>query len=214
MTDGLVCVIDDDPSVCRSVSRLLRSYNKRVETYQSAGDFLEHRLPSSPACLVLDLEMPGVSGLELQQALAASRDTLPIVFLSGHASVSASVDAMKKGAVDFLSKPVDDSKLMSAVDVALHRAQQAHKRRQALDQDRAAFKTLTEREQQVCVRVARGMLNKQIGYEFGTTEKTIKVQRGRVMQKLGAQSVADVVRLVDRLASAGDKLPDHLNVEN
>lgn len=213
MTDGLVCVIDDDPSVCRSVGRLLRSHNKQVETYQSANDFLEHRLPSLPACLVLDLEMPGVSGLELQQTLAASRDMLPIVFLSGHGSISASVDAMKKGAVDFLSKPVDDNKLMRAVDSALDHAQEAHRRRQALDLDRAAFNTLTEREQQVCVRVARGMLNKQIGYEFGTTEKTIKVQRGRVMQKLGAHSVADLVRLVDRLASAGDPLRD-LNTQN
>jgi FixJ family two-component response regulator len=213
MTDGLVCVIDDDLSVCRSVGRLLRSHNKQVETYQSAGDFLERRLPSLPACLILDLEMPGVSGLELQQTLVANRDMLPIVFLSGHGSISASVDAMKKGAVDFLSKPVDDNRLMRAVDSALDQAQQAHRRRQALDHDRAAFNTLTERERQVCIRVARGMLNKQIGYEFGTTEKTIKVQRGRVMQKLGAHSVADLVRLVDRLISAGDKLPD-LNLQN
>jgi FixJ family two-component response regulator len=210
MTDGLVCVVDDDPGVCRSVGRLLRSHNKQVETYQSADDFLERRVASTPACLVLDLEMPGVNGLELQETLAESRDMLPIVFLSGHADVSASVDAMKKGAIDFLSKPVDDNRLMRAVDSALDRAQQAHKRRQALDFDRAAFNTLTEREQQVCVRVARGMLNKQIGYEFGTTEKTVKVQRGRVMQKLGAHSVADLVRLVDRL-SASDKLPD-LNI--
>lgn len=207
MTDGLVCVIDDDLSIRRSVGRLLRSHNKQVETYSSAGEFLCHTLPCSPTCLILDLEMPGLSGLELQRALSMSSDTLPIVFLSGRGSIASSVDAMKNGAVDFLSKPVDDIQLLSAVNSALHRAQQAHVRRQALDQDRTTFNTLTEREKQVCVRVARGMLNKQIGYEFGTTEKTIKVQRGQVMQKLGAHSVADLIRLVDRLASAGDSLP-------
>jgi FixJ family two-component response regulator len=211
MTDELVCVIDDDPGVRRSVSRLLRSHDKRVETFPSAEEFLEHTLPSRPACLILDLEMPGLSGLELQKAFSTSSDTLPIVFLSGRGSIDSCVDAMKYGAIDFLSKPVEDNRLLSAVDSALRRAQQAYSQRQALDQDRTAFNSLSEREKQVCVRVAHGMLNKQIGYEFGTTEKTIKVQRGRVMQKLGAHSIADLIRLVDRLASAGDSLPGPRN---
>jgi FixJ family two-component response regulator len=153
--------------------------------------------------MVLDLQMPEVSGLDLQRLLAQRRQIMPIIFISGHGSILSSVNAMKEGAVDFLTKPFDDEQLLSAVHTALTQSRQACARRDALDRDRAIFQTLTQREQQVCVRVAQGMLNKQIGGEFGTTEKTIKVQRGRVMQKLGAQSVADVVRLVERLRSAG-----------
>ena len=203
MTNGVVFVIDDDPSVRRSVSRLLRSHDRYVQTYQSAQDFLGLELPSIPACIVLDLQMPDVSGLDLQRLLSGNRDTLPIVFISGHGNIVASVTAMKEGAVDFLTKPFDDNQLMAAIDTALNRAQQAHVRRSALDRDRVAFDSLTQRERQVCLRVADGMLNKQIGCELGTSEKTIKAQRGQVMQKLGAQSVADLVRLVERLRVSG-----------
>jgi FixJ family two-component response regulator len=208
MTDAVVLLIDDDPSVCRGVSRLLRSHGRQVQTYGSAKDFLHHPLPSVPACIVLDLQMPEVSGLDLQRQLGQNRETLPIVFISGHGSIPASVRAMKEGAVDFLTKPFEDHQLLEAIDTALNRAREAYARRDALDRDCAVFHTLTAREQQVCLRVARGMLNKQIGGEFGTTEKTIKVQRGRVMKKLGAQSVADVVRFVERLRTAG-YLPAH-----
>jgi FixJ family two-component response regulator len=203
MTDSVVLLIDDDPSVCRGVSRLLRSHGRQVQTYGSAKDFLAQALPSGPACLLLDLQMPELSGLDLQRRLGQHRETLPIVFISGHGSISASVRAMREGAVDFLTKPFEEHQLLEAIDTALARAQEAFARRDALNQDCAVFDTLTEREKQVCLRVARGMLNKQIGGEFGTTEKTVKVQRGCVMKKLGAQSVADVVRFVERLRTAG-----------
>jgi FixJ family two-component response regulator len=213
VTNEVVFVIDDDPSVRRAVSRLLRSHNRYVQTYQSAKDFLNLDLPSTPACLVLDLEMPEVNGLELQQLLARSCDTLPIVFVTGHGSILTSVHAMKEGAVDFLTKPFDENELMAAIDAALERAKCAHERRDALHRDQIAFNSLTQRERQVCLRVAEGMLNKQIGCEFGTSEKTIKAQRAQVMHKLGAQSVADVVRLVERLRASGE-LQSQLSAEN
>jgi FixJ family two-component response regulator len=203
MTDDVVFLIDDDPSILRSVSRLLRSHHLGVQTYRSAREFLAQQPPRGPACIVLDLQMPEVSGLDLQRLLARKRQTMPIIFISGHGSIFTSVSAMKGGAVDFLTKPFDEEQLLSAIHTAFTQSRQACARRDALDRDRAVFRTLTQREQQVCLRVAQGMLNKQIGGEFGTSEKTIKVQRGRVMQKLGAQSVADVVRLVERLRSAG-----------
>ncbi len=210
MTEGVVFVIDDDPSIRRAISRLLRSNERSVQTYRSVRDFLNQNLPSIPACIVLDLQLPEVSGLDLQQQLASCREMLPIIFISGHASIDTSVSAMKGGAIDFLTKPFDDQRLMVAIDAALERAHQAGARREALDRDVAVFESLTPRERQVCVRVAQGMLNKQIGGEFGTTEKTVKVQRGRVMEKLGAQSVADLVRLVERLRASGH-LPLHDN---
>jgi len=204
VTQDSVFVIDDDPSIRRAISRLLRSHNRKVETFPSAKDFLDQTPPSGAICIVLDLQMPEVNGLDLQQLLVHSRETMPIVFISGHGSIPVSVHAMKKGAIDFLTKPFDDQQLLNAIDTALDQARQAIARRDALDRDRAAFSTLTHREQQVCLRVVQGMLNKQIGGEFGTTEKTIKVQRGRVMQKLGAQSITDLVRLVERLRISGD----------
>jgi FixJ family two-component response regulator len=209
VSDGVVFVVDDDPAVRRALARLFRSDRRQVQTYASASEFLDQPLPRGPACLVLDLQMPDVNGLDLQQLLAGSRDVLPIVFLSGHANIPMSVRAMKEGAIDFLTKPFDDHQLLAAVDAALTRARRAHEQRDLLNRDRVAFETLTPRERQVCVRVARGMLNKEIGAELGTAEKTVKVQRGRVMQKLGAQSVPDVVRLVERLRAAG-----HLNEQS
>lgn len=203
MTSGLVLIIDDDPSMRSALGRLLRSDNRNVQTFASAGEFLEHDLPSGPACIVLDLQMPGMSGLALQRLLFQCRERMPIVFISGHADIQASVHAMKAGAVDFLTKPFENDQLLEAVGAALDRAEKAHNRNDALERDRVVFNSLTPREREVCLRVAEGMLNKQIGCEFGTTEKTIKVQRGRAMQKLGAQSVPDLVRLVERLRSSG-----------
>jgi FixJ family two-component response regulator len=144
-----------------------------------------------------------MSGLDLQEMLTRGHESLSIVFISGHAGIPDSVRAMKAGAVDFLTKPFDESQLLAAVDAALAKSRQACIDRDALCHDLAMFEKLTPREQGVCVRVAQGMLNKQIGGEFGTAEKTIKVQRGRVMQKLGAQSVTDIVRLVERLRTYG-----------
>jgi FixJ family two-component response regulator len=203
MTECIVHVIDDDLSIRCAVSRLLRSHDQQVQTYPSAREFLGQQLDSRPACVVLDVQMPGISGLDLQEMLLQRHESLSIVFISGHAEIPDSVRAMKAGAVDFLTKPFDESQLLAAIDAALTRSRQACIDRDMLCRDRAIFETLTQREREVCVRVAQGMLNKQIGGEFGTAEKTIKVQRGRVMQKLGAQSVTDIVRLVERLRTCG-----------
>jgi FixJ family two-component response regulator len=203
MTEGTVHVIDDDLSVRCAVDRLLRSHNQQVRTYPSAREFLNQRLDSGPACVVLDLQMPDISGLDLQEMLTRGHESLSVVFISGHADIPDSVRAMKAGAVDFLTKPFDASQLLAAVDAALARSRHICNLRDSLGRDRAIFNTLTLREREVCVRVAQGMLNKQIGSEFGTAEKTVKVQRGRVMQKLGAQSVTDIVRLVERLRAGG-----------
>ena len=207
MTEGTVHVIDDDLSVRCAVERLLRSHDRQVRTYPSAREFLSQHLAPGPACVVLDLQMPDISGLDLQHVLTRAYETMSIVFISGHANIPDSVRAMKAGAVDFLTKPFDANQLLAAIDAALARSRQACIQLAELGRDRAIFETLTLREREVCVRVAQGMLNKQIGSEFGTAEKTIKVQRGRVMQKLGAQSVTDVVRLVERLRSSGHLPP-------
>ena len=211
MVDGVVYVIDDDPAIRRSLCRLLRSHGRRVEAFPKARDFLDQTLPAGPACIVLDLQLPDVGGLDVQQLIGRKRETLPIVFISGHGTVSDSVRAMKAGAVDFLIKPFESTELIEAIDSALDRSKRSLDRIAALNRDREAFNTLTDRERQVCLRVAQGMLNKQIGSEFGTTEKTIKVHRGRVMQKLGTRSVADMVRLVERLRST-DSLQPSSNV--
>lgn len=207
MTEGTVHVIDDDLSVRCAVERLLRSHDRQVRIYPSAREFLKQQLDPGPSCVVLDLQMPDMSGLDLQQVLTRGHESMSIVFISGHANIPDSVRAMKAGAVDFLTKPFDASQLLAAVDAALARSRQTCILLDALIHDRAIFETLTLREREVCVRVAQGMLNKQIGSEFGTAEKTIKVQRGRVMQKLGAQSVTDIVRLVERLRASGHLPP-------
>jgi FixJ family two-component response regulator len=202
--DPAVLVIDDDPRMRRAVSRLLGSYGYIAKVFTSAKEFLAQDLPSGPACLILDLKMPEINGLDVQQVLAQGDNDLPIIFVSGQADVISSVRAMKAGAIDFLTKPFDEKDLISAVRLALDRSQKTREERVALKQDREAFEKLTPRERDVCVRIARGLLNKQVGYELGTTEKTVKAQRARVMQKLGAESLADVVRLVERLRTAGD----------
>ncbi len=207
MVDGVVYVIDDDPAIRRSLCRLLRSHGRKVEAFAKARDFLDQTLPPGPACIVLDLQLPDIGGLDVQQLIGQKRETMPIVFISGHGTVSDSVRAMKAGAVDFLIKPFEGTELILAIDSALDRSMRALDRIAALERDREAFSTLTERERQVCLLVAQGMLNKQIGSEFGTKEKTIKVHRGRVMQKLGTRSVADMVRLVERLRSTGSLQP-------
>ena len=203
MNEGIVHVIDDDLSVCCALDRLLRSHNLNVRTCRSAREFLNRPLDGRPACVVLDLRMPEMSGIDLQEALMRVDETLSVVFISGQADIPDSVKAMKAGAIDFLTKPFEENQLLAAIDVALARSLEACIRRNEVEKDRATFESLTPREREVCVRVAQGMLNKQIGIEFGTAEKTIKVQRGRVMQKLGAQSVTDIVRIVERLRACG-----------
>jgi FixJ family two-component response regulator len=199
----IVHVVDDDPRILRAASRLLRSYEYSVQIYASPTEFLGRPHTSGPACLVLDLKIPDFSGLDLQRLLARECDPPQIIFMSGQADIMSTVRAMKAGAVDFLTKPFEDRELLAAIQTALALSRAALAKRAALNKDRAAFEKLTPRERQVCVRLARGLLNKQVGFELGTTEKTVKAQRARVIKKLEAGSMADVVRLVERLRMAG-----------
>jgi FixJ family two-component response regulator len=198
-----VYFIDDDLNLRRALLRLLHSYGYNAKSYASAKEFLNEEIPDSPACLILDLKMPEIDGLAVQNALAQDYDHLQVIFLSGRGDITTSVRAMKAGAVDFLTKPVDGQKLDSAIRIALERAAKFVEKREASKKDRDAFNKLTPRERDVCLRIAQGLLNKQVGFELGTSEKTIKAQRAHVMQKLGASSLADVVRLVERLRSSG-----------
>jgi FixJ family two-component response regulator len=190
-----IFVVDDDASVRKALSRLLRSAGHEVEAFESAEAFLKHAPYAGIGCLILDLKMPHSTGIDLQRRLGSLDGDLPIVFLSGHAAIPDSVQAMKRGAVDFLTKPVDDEVLFAAIGVALER----HRQRLAAAAEASAIRQraglLTARELETAQWVITGLLNKQIAAELGISEKTIKVHRARLMQKLGATSVAELVRL-------------------
>jgi FixJ family two-component response regulator len=194
-----IFVVDDDEELRESLERLLRSAGFRVETFGSPDAFLERAPYNGPGCLVLDVRMPGRSGLELQEWLASAEAALPIVFITGHGDIPTSVRAMKAGAVDFLPKPFEDQMLLDAVEQALAQDAAGRARRAELAtlQERAA--ALTPREREVFCLVVQGLLNKQIAARLGTTEQTIKVHRGRVMEKLQVASLAGLVRLAARL---------------
>ena len=195
---SLVSIVDDDAAVRKGLARLVRAAGYDVETFASAHEYLARPRPEDPCCLLLDVRMPGLSGLELQEALALAGNRVSIVFVSGHGDISGSVKAMKKGAVDFLTKPVDDRELLGAIERAVARALQ-DRREQAVTKDvRDRIKTLTAREAQVFALVVTGRLNKQIAADLGIGEKTVKVHRGRVMEKMRAGSVAELVRLADQ----------------
>ncbi len=199
-----VFLIDDDASVLRGLARLLRSAGHTVECFASASEFLGYlgtanagadKLKADvPGCVLTDLRMPGMNGLDLQRESTIRGFHLPFIFFSGDTDVPSTVRAMKNGALDFLTKPVEERIVLEAVRVALARNSEQREVREL-------FETLTPREREVCSGVARGLLNKQIAWELGTAEKTVKVHRARVMEKLGATTVADLVRLVDRLKS-------------
>jgi FixJ family two-component response regulator len=182
--------------VRRALARLIASAGFNVETFPSAKAFLHHPPADRPACLVLDVRLPGESGLDLQLALGDARRSLPIIFVTGHGTVPASVRAMKEGAIDFLQKPVDEQELLGGIHRALNRSRAAREAQAEQDELQLRLGTLTARERQVLELVVTGMLNKQIGDRLGVAEKTIKVHRGRVMQKMGASSVADLVRML------------------
>jgi RNA polymerase sigma factor (sigma-70 family) len=192
-------VIDDDASVRKSLERLIRSAELSVQTFSSAQDFLSRTLPDCPGCLVLDVKMPGVTGLELQEKLTAVHRFIPIIFITGFGNIPASVQAMKAGAVDFLEKPFDDKTLLDAIHRAINRDIQYRQKNTELAALRRCSESLTNREREVFELVVTGMLNKQIAFQLGITEKTIKVHRARIMQKMAVQSFADLVRLAERL---------------
>jgi FixJ family two-component response regulator len=198
-----VFVVDDDAAVRKSLTRLLSSVGYEVETFASALDFLKRAPHPGPCCLVLDVRMPGPSGLDLQTALAAAGRPMSIVFVTGHVDVRMSVGAMKAGAVDLLTKPVDEKDLLNAIarGVARDALERGAEAQVAETRDRVA--TLTPRERDVFTRVVSGMLNKQIAFELGIAEKTVKVHRARVMRKMGAGSLAELVRMADRVELRG-----------
>ena len=189
-----VSVIDDDALVLRALDRLLQSRGFEVHTYSSAQTFLEQRDADAPGCIVMDLSMPGLNGLELQQALARAADRRPVVFISGRGSVEASVRAMKAGAVDFLTKPFDEAQLVAAVRVALEKDRASREGLAERASINLRLSTLTPRERDVLSRVVAGKLNKQIAAELGTAEKTVKVHRARMMRKMQFDSLAELVR--------------------
>jgi FixJ family two-component response regulator len=204
MASPTVHIIDDDAQLGRALTRLLRARGYEAQSYTHAAHFLSHKLSTDgPACLLLDLKMPEMTGLDLQEILSRGMKDLPVIFMSGQADVQSSIRAMKAGAVDFLLKPFDDYQLLAAVQSALSLSNEVLSKREGFKKDQMAFISLSPRERQVCLGIVQGMLNKQVGYELGTSEKTVKIQRARIMQKLGADSLPDIVRLVERLRTAG-----------
>jgi FixJ family two-component response regulator len=194
-----IFLVDDDDSVLRGLGRLLRIAGYATQPFASPAEFLARLPRDTPGCAVLDLRMPGLNGLELQHAMASNGCHLPVIFISGHGDIPASVKAVKAGAVDFLQKPFDEQQLLDAIFQALAKDAAARAARAETNALQALHAVLTPREREVCAFVAQGLLNKQIAQRLGTSEKTIKVHRGRVIQKLGVGSVAELVRLVDRL---------------
>jgi FixJ family two-component response regulator len=193
-----VYLVDDDPDTLKALQRLLQSAGLQSAAFASAQVFLQDHDRNAPGCLLLDLSMPGVDGLALQRALAQQGSELPIVFLSGRGDIPATVQAMKHGATDFLTKPVDDTELLAAIDEALATDRQRRRGHAGRDRIAASLAALTERERQVLEQVVAGRLNKQIAAELGTVEKTIKFHRANLMRKLGVRSVAELVKLGER----------------
>ena len=198
-TDGVVFVVDDDASLRESLKNLLRSVGLRVEAFASAQEFLRSNRPDVPGCLVLDVRLPGFSGLDLQKRMAEADVEIPIIFITGHGDIPMTVQAMKAGAVEFLTKPFRDQELLDAIQHALERDRKTREQRAEVEVLRSRFDLLTPREREVLPLVIAGLLNKQIAAELGASETTVKIHRHRVMEKMRAGSLADLVRIADRI---------------
>jgi FixJ family two-component response regulator len=204
--EAIVFVVDDDQEVRISTARLLQSADLSVETFGSAQEFLSSPRRDGPACLVLDVRLPGVSGLDLQRALTEADIRIPIIFITGHGDIPMSVQAMKAGAVEFLTKPFRDQDLLDAIEEAIERDRAARRQRAELAGLRGRYAQLTARERDVMAQVVAGLLNKQIAAELGTSEQTVKVHRYHVMHKMQAESLADLVRMAEKLGIPHTKL--------
>jgi RNA polymerase sigma factor (sigma-70 family) len=198
----VVFVVDDDPSVRSSLKFLMSSVGLQVESFDSADALLQRKLPDAPSCLVLDVRLRGLSGLDFQRELATRNCHMPIIFITGHGDIPMSVRAMKAGAVEFLTKPFRDQDLLDAVRIALEKDRERRERKKEVSDLKERFNSLTPREQEVISMVVSGMLNKQIADQLGTAENTVKVHRSRAMEKLHAQSVAELVKMIDKLESS------------
>ena len=203
--EAVIAIVDDDASVQRGLQRLIRSAGWKVETFASAQEFLARSRTELPNCVLLDLKLPGLSGLDLQKRMAEVGLEIPIVFLTGHGNIPVSVQAMKAGAVQFLTKPVDEQELLQAIEEALERDRRARQQQVEMSELRDRYESLTGREQEVMQKVISGMLNKQIAADLKITEDTVKFHRGHIMRKMNADSLADLVRMAKDLAIPSDK---------
>jgi FixJ family two-component response regulator len=198
-TAPIVFVIDDDQSICEALTRLLGTVGLRAQAFKTAQEFLRTKRPDTPSCLVLDVRLPGLSGLDLQRELANTDPPIPIVFITAHGDIPMTVQAMKAGAVEFLTKPFRDQQLLDAVQQAIDRDRTARRQRAELAELRRRYESLTQREREVMALVVTGLLNKQVAAELGTSEATVKAHRAQLMHKMEAESVAQLVRFSERL---------------